>query len=322
MKAQADKESPSERYRHKMRKLTKTQEFIYELKVNQVMTKKIISIGPEMNMSELREILRSERISGVPVVEGGELCGLISIEDFIKWLADGQQDCTVGEKMSIEVETIIEDLPLVEAMSKFDKFRFGRFPVTDRKTGKLVGVITKGDIIEGLLKKLEVEYLEEEIQTYRASHFFEDIVAHKTILNFEYCIKGRDFEHAGECASGLKKTLKRLGLHPQTIRRAAIAVSEAEINVIVYADEGQITAAVEPHELKISVHDVGPGIADVEKAMQPGFSTAPEWVRELGFGAGMGLDNIKRCSDEMNLTSTLGGGTQLEIGISLESEAD
>ena len=305
-----------------MREITKIQEFIYELKVNQVMIKNVVSVSPEMNMSELREILRSNRISGVPVVEDGELCGMISLEDFIKWLADGQQDFLVAEKMSTEVETLIEDLPLIEALSKFDKFRFGRFPVVNRETGKLVGVITKGNIIEGLLKKLEGEYLEEEIHTYRASHFFEDIVADKTVLSFQYWLKGRDFKHAGECASGLKKTLKRLGIHPQIIRRVAIAVYEAEINVIVYADKGQITAAVEPHKLKITVQDVGPGIEDVEKAIQPGFSTAPEWVRELGFGAGMGLYNIKKCSDEMNLSSTFGEGTQLEIGISLDYETD
>lgn len=305
-----------------MREITKIQEFIYELKVNQVMIENVVSVSPEMNMSELREILRSNRISGVPVVKDGELLGLISIEDFIKWLADGQQDCLVDERMSTEVETIIEDLPLIEALSKFDKFRFGRFPVIDRKTGILVGVITKGDIIEGLLKKLEVEYLEEEIQTYRASHFFEDIVADKAVLSFQYWLKGRDFEHAGECASGLKKTLKRLGIHPQIIRKVAIAVYEAEINVIVYADRGQITAAVEPHKLKITVQDVGPGIEDVKKAMEPGFSTAPEWVRELGFGAGMGLLNIKKCSDDMDIASTFGAGTQLEIGFSLDYVTD
>jgi len=303
-------------------KITKIQELVYELKVNQVMTKKVVTVEPEMNVSELREILRINRISGVPVTEKDTLVGLISLEDFIKWLASGQNDCPIAEKMNRKVETVFEDSPLLEAVSKFDRFRFGRFPVIGRKDGKLVGIITKGDIIEGLLKKLEVEYQEEEIYTYRASHIFEDIVADKAILRFQYWVKGKDFEHAGECASGLKKTLKRLGFHPQVVRRVAIATYEAEMNMIIFAEEGEIIAEVEPDRLKIRVQDIGPGIEDIEKAMQPGYSTAPEWVRELGFGAGMGLDNIKNCSDEMSINSTVGKGTQLEIGISLDYKKD
>jgi CBS domain-containing protein/anti-sigma regulatory factor (Ser/Thr protein kinase) len=301
-----------------MKEITKIEEFIYELKVNQVMTKDVICVNPGMNMSDLREILRSKRISGAPVIENGKLVGLISIEDFIKWLADGQQDCSVADRMSTRVETIFEDLPLIEAMKKFDRFSFGRFPVINREDEKPVGVITKGDIVRGLLKKLEIEYLEEEIHTYRASHIFEDIVADKATLRFQYSIKGQDFKHAGECASGLKKTLKRLGFHPQVIRRVAIATYEAEMNMIIFAEKGKITAEVEPDKLKIRIQDRGPGIEDIEKAMQPGYSTAPHWVRELGFGAGMGLHNIKRCSDEMNINSTVGKGTVLEIGISLD----
>ena len=100
------------------------------------------------------------------------------------------------------------------------------------------------------------------------------------------------------------------------------AVYEAEINVVIYAEKGEITAEVEPHKLKIKIQDTGPGIEDIEKAMQPGYSTAPDWVRELGFGAGMGLVNIERCSDEMSISSIPGEGTRLEIGISLDYGED
>jgi len=141
-------------------------------------------------------------------------------------------------------------------------------------------------------------------------------------LRLRYQIKGKDFEHAGECASALKKTLKRLGVHPLIVRRMAIAVYEAEINVVSYAEEGEITAEVDRDKIKLKVQDIGQGIEDIEKALQPGYSTAPEWIRELGFGAGMGLVNIKKCSDEMNLSSTPGKGTLLEIGISLTYEED
>lgn len=303
------------------KKITKIQEFIYELKVNQVMTEDVILVTPQTNMRDLREILRSKKISGVPVSENSRLVGLISIEDFIKWLADGQKDCSIAEKMTREVQTIYADSPLIEALNKFDIFRFGRFPVIDRENDKLVGVLTKGDIIRGLLKKLEVEYLEEEIHTYRASHIFEDIVADKAILRFQYWIRGSDFKHAGECASGLKRTLRRLGFHPQIIRRIAIATYEAEMNMIIFAEKGEITAEVELDRLRVRAQDIGPGIEDIEKALQPGYSTAPDWVRELGFGAGMGLYNIKKCSDQMNIASTPGKGTQVEFGFTLAHES-
>lgn len=301
---------------------TKIQEFIYELRVSHVMTKNPVVVSPETHMSKLREILRSNRISGVPVVENDMLIGLISIEDFIKWLADEREGPSVAENLTTDVETIYEDSPLVEALKKFDALRYGRFPVINREDKKLVGVITKGDIIKGLLKKLEAEYLQEELFTYRASHIFEDIVADKATLRFQYYVKGKDFTRAGECASGLRKTLKRLGFHPRVIRKVAIAAYEAEINVIIYADEGEITAEVEPHNLRLRIQDKGPGIEDIEQAMRPGYSTASEWVRELGFGAGMGLCNIKKCSDEMNISSTPGEGTQLDIGISLDYRQD
>ena len=155
------------------KRITKIQEFIYELKVNQVMTDKVISVTPQTGMETLGELLRIKSISGVPVVEDGKLVGLISLEDFINWLSDGKKSCTIADRMTENVKTIFDDVPLIEALNKFGRFNFGRFPVIDRKSVKLVGMLTKGDIVRGLLKKLEVEYLEEELHTYRASHFFE-----------------------------------------------------------------------------------------------------------------------------------------------------
>jgi anti-sigma regulatory factor (Ser/Thr protein kinase) len=183
----------------------------------------------------------------------------------------------------------------------------------------LAGIITKGIIIEGLLKKLEIDYQEEEIHKYRASHIFEDIVADKTTLVFQYHVRGKDFDKGGEVASALKRTLKRLGIHPDIIRRAAIATYEAEMNIIIYADSGDMTVKVEPSRIFIKAEDSGPGIPDIEKAMQPGFTTAPDWVREMGFGAGMGLNNIQKCADGMVLNSTVGKGTVIEIDIGINN---
>lgn len=300
------------------KRLTKVQELIYELKVRDAMTQNVITVKSENLMSELREILRSNRISGTPVMDGNELVGIISIEDFIKWLTDGGKDCPIKSRMTTDVKTLYADEPLIHAVSRLEKSGFGRFLVVDRQNGRLMGIITKGDIIEKLLQELEIDYHEEEIHRYRASHIFEDIIGDKTTLSFQSYVKGKDFNRAGEVSSGIKKTLTRLGIHPQIVRRAAIASYEAEMNLVVFTEGGEITVKVQPNKILIDVKDSGPGIPDIKKALEPGYSTAPQWVRELGFGAGMGLNNIQKCADKMDITSALGKGTHLEIMVDIK----
>jgi CBS domain-containing protein/anti-sigma regulatory factor (Ser/Thr protein kinase) len=291
----------------------RVQELTYELKVEEVMTRDVLTVKPGDKVSDLRETFRINRISGTPVVDGQKLVGIISIEDFIKCLANGEMDCLVGDKMTAKAEVLYADEPVVHAINRFQMSGFGRFPVVDRQNGRLVGILSKGDIIRGLLKKLEIDYQEEEIHRYRASHIFEDTVADRKSLTLEYDIKGKDFDKAGKASSSLKRTLSRLGFHPQVVRRVAIASYEAEMNIVVFADEGQISAMVHSHSIQVRAKDKGPGIPDIEQAMQPGFSTAPEWVRELGFGAGMGLCNIHKSADVMNLNSEVGKGTDLQL---------
>jgi CBS domain-containing protein/anti-sigma regulatory factor (Ser/Thr protein kinase) len=296
-------------------RITKIQELVYDMKVNQVMTADVITVQGRAPMSELREIFRINKISGTPVVDDEKLVGIISLEDFIKWLSDKGDDSPIQSRMTTAVETLYADEPLVSAVSKFEQSGYGRFAVIDRRTGSLVGVITKGDIIKGLLKKLEIEYYEDEIHRHRASHLFEDIVADRAKLVLEYDVRGGDFARGGENASRLKRTLMRLGLAPTTVRRVAIATYEAEMNLIVFTEGGKILARLHPDHVVVQVNDSGPGIADIEKALEPGYSTAPEWVRELGFGAGMGLNNIQRCADDMEIASAPGEGTHLKISI-------
>ena len=300
--------------------VNRIQELVYELNVGSAMKTGVISVPPELPMGEIREILRSRKISGMPVVNRGKVVGIISLEDFIKWLADDGCACTVGDKMSTKPVTVYADEPLVHVVSMLDELGYGRLPVLDRKTGELSGIITKGDIIEKLLHKIEVDYQEEEIRHYRASHFFEDIIADSTRLNFLYEIHGKSIAEGGAVASSLKKTLKRLGIHPEVVRRASIALYEAEMNVIIYAQDGRVSVAVDPKSIFVEIEDEGPGIPDIEKALQPGYSTAPEWVRELGFGAGMGLQNIKKSADEMEISSVEGDGTLIKLAFDMERE--
>ena len=136
-----------------------------------------------------------------------------------------------------------------------------------------------------------------------------------------YNIKPRDFIHGGTASSFIKRALLRLGASPQIARRCGIAVYEAEMNLIIHAKNGGIIRVeIEPHQITMEAIDDGPGIKDIEMALKPGFSTATEQIREMGFGAGMGLVNISRCVDHMKLESTLEKGTRLKMKLFLKDQ--
>lgn len=132
-----------------------------------------------------------------------------------------------------------------------------------------------------------------------------------------YQIQGRDFEHGGEASSDIKEALKRMGLNSQVIKRTAIASYEAEMNIIVYAENGELVLEVFPSMVRVTATDRGPGIEDVELAMKEGFSTAPPEIREMGFGSGMGLPNIKKNADRLFIESAPGKGTKVTFEIDI-----
>lgn len=136
-------------------------------------------------------------------------------------------------------------------------------------------------------------------------------------LTFRYMIDGDDFTRAGEASSSVKNKLKMLGLSTDVIRRVAIAMYEGEINMVIHADGGMITVTVSDAEITMVLSDSGPGIPDVEQAMQEGYSTAREEVRSLGFGAGMGLPNMKRYTDEMRIDTVVGQGTTITMKVNI-----
>ena len=296
------------------KEISKLQTLAYELIVEQAMSKNVIAVPSNATIAEFGEVLRTKRISGTPVVDGGKMVGIISTENWIVALKAGELDVLVSEKMTRDPVTLYADEPLVHAVNQFSKLGFGRFPVVNRD-GDMVGLITPGDIARAMLRRLEVDYRDEELHRYRASHIFEDIIADDIALVFGYRVAAGDISQAGEASSGLRTTLSRLGIHPQIIRRIAVATYEAEMNIVIFTEGGEIVAEVRPDRVRIECKDKGQGIPDIEQAMQPGFSTAPPWVQEMGFGAGMGLPNIQSCADEMKLESKVGIGTHLEIVI-------
>ncbi len=300
----------------------KAQELVYELRIAEAMTRRLLTVERDTTMRQVKELMRENRISGLPVVSDGELVGIVTLEDLILALERGDLDAQAHFYMTYPVHTISQDENAIRALNVFAKKRVGRLPVVDDQD-HLVGIITPGDVTRGLLKALQAAYHEEEIRRYRASHLFEDITSDRTSLLLRYNVEQGDFRRAGKASSQIKLALSRLGLDPRVIRRVAIASYEAEMNIVIHSSSGGVLGAqVTSASVVLVAFNRGPIIPDVEAAMQPGYSTAPDSVREMGFGAGMGLSNIKSCSDRMYLQSIPHRGTRLEVLINLTPSRD
>ncbi|MCD8109371.1 MAG: ATP-binding protein [Clostridiales bacterium] len=136
-------------------------------------------------------------------------------------------------------------------------------------------------------------------------------------IHYQYQVDGTDFTRAGEASSQLKQNLKRMNFPPDVIRRCSIAIYEGEINMVIHANGGVIDVDIFPDRISMVLKDVGPGIPDIEQAMQEGFSTANDEINSLGFGAGMGLPNMKRSSDDMQIDTEIGVGTTVTMTINI-----
>ncbi|MEL7626054.1 MAG: CBS domain-containing protein [Anaerolineaceae bacterium] len=303
------------------KRITRVEELAYELTIAEVMTRNPITLDINTSMREALDLIGKNKISGAPVTSNGKLIGILSTEDLIRSLRDGRIDRKVTVYMTQNLITIHEYDQVVEALKVFSKTKVGRLPVVDANN-KLVGILTKGDISNGLLNALQRDLEAEELIRYRASHLFEDIVSDRTSLILRYAIKKDDFLHGGAASNRIKKALLRLGASKQIARKCGIAVYEAEMNLIIHTNHGGfLRVEVEQNKIVMEAYDDGPGIPDIEKAMTPGFSTASHEVRNMGFGAGMGLVNINNCVDEMIIKSSKEVGTNVYMIINLDKAA-
>ncbi|NBF41280.1 MAG: CBS domain-containing protein [Spirochaetes bacterium] len=267
------------------------------------MTPEIHTVGPEAKMRDVQEIMRAKYITGVPVVDGKRLLGLVSVDDIIRALDEGYVDDSVVSRMTRNLIVLEDDMPLSFGISYVEKYQFGRFPVLNREK-ELVGIITSRDIILALLVELdhEVSRLEERVPDIGGAH-------RRGEATREFNIRNYDFENAGKASTELRKLLKQQGVDRKLIRRAAVAAYELEMNIVVHSQGGKLSFSVHDDEVEILAADRGPGIEDVEQALTEGYSTATEWVRSLGFGAGMGLPNAQRVCDEFDIESSESGTT-------------
>ncbi|MFO7937258.1 MAG: CBS domain-containing protein [Kiritimatiellia bacterium] len=293
-------------------------EMIQRLKVRDVMTSKLAAVERADPLREAQRLMKEKKISGVPVKEGGRFLGLVSINDIIRAFEGGYIDEPCQKYMSTKLVVLEDDMPLSFALRYFDKYHYGRFPVINREQ-KLVGIICQRDINRALLLEMthELNRLENE-----SIHNKVPEGPFSLYVLREFPVSKYDFENAGKAANKIKKLLKEKKFPSKVIRRIAVAAYELEINLCVHSDGGVLSWQLSNGRAEIIARDSGPGITDVEWACRDGTSTANEWIRSLGFGAGMGLVNVKRVADEFDIESQPGSGTIAKAVIFASSKRD
>ena len=263
-------------------------------------------------MRDVKLLMKEKSISGVPVTDRKRLIGIISVEDLLNALEDGLMDDPVEKHMSKNMVILEEQMPVSFAIDYFENYSFNRFPVLNERK-ELVGIITSRDIILHMVTvmNLEIRRLEELAKQG----------AHTEIGNIvrRYAVVQNDFKNAGKASSEIKTILKEHAVDRKTIRAIATAVYELEINQVVHSLGGEILCHISDSNVEILARDRGPGIEDIELALSEGFSTATDWIRSMGFGAGMGLPNIKRVSDDFQIESSE-SGTEIRVIINIPDD--
>jgi len=287
-------------------------ELIYQLKIKDVMKNAVITAKKTDTIRHIQAVMRENYINALPISEGRELLGIISIEDIIKALEGGYIDEPAEGHMTRNVIVLQDDMPLSFAISYLNKYRYGRFPVLN-KNKELVGIISSKDVVKSLLVEMNREVMRlEKINN-------KEEFAHDKSSEMDFTTVRYDFELAGRASTEIKKALKNRNIDPKIIRRVAIASYELEINQVVHSLGGTISCTIQPDKVIVVAADNGPGIKDISLVLQEGWSTADEWIRSLGFGAGMGLPNTKRVSDEFYIESTPGVGTKVRSVVYIDS---
>ncbi|MCL2608282.1 MAG: CBS domain-containing protein [Treponema sp.] len=289
-------------------------ELIHRLKIKDVMTQAVITGSPDQSLRHLQVVMRENQITGIPIVEDNRLVGMVSINDVIGALDGGLIDCPARDRMSRNLVVLRDDMPISFAVSDFNKYRYGRYPVLN-KNHELVGIISAIDVVRSLLVEMNREILKLE-KSQRKDRPSPNVVA---FSEMEFAVAHYDFEVAGHASTEIKKALKIRNLDAAMVRRVAIASYELEINLVAHSNGGSLRCSILPDRVSLTAEDSGPGIADVNQALQEGWSTASDYVRSLGFGAGMGLANTKRVSDEFSIRSVLGEGTTVKCVVLFNS---
>ncbi len=304
---------------HSKEKLTLASELIYEIKVKDAMHRDVISFSPDATFREIQLSLKKNRISGVPILDGNKnILGIVSIDNVMTALDEDYVNDKVKNYMTKEVITIPQNYSLVSAIKKFEHYKFGRLPVAKNvRSNEIIGILTMGDILNYLLVSIQAIAEKAEKKEADNDNVSTEMARQTTKKRMRFEVNKADFDNAGRVASIVRNYLQKLKIEKQILRKIAIVCYEVEMNISIHSLGGSITVETEPSEVIITAVDYGPGIPDIDEAMKPGFTTASEQIRALGFGAGMGLPNIKKCADYLELESSMETGTILKATIRL-----
>ncbi len=295
-------------------------ESIYTVRVKEAMNANPMRVSPDDTMRTAKNIMKENGLSGLPVVDGNRLAGILSLYDIMACYDNGSMDDKVSKYMSRDVILLEEEMPISFAINYFNKFKFRRFPVIN-KNKELTGMITARDLTAAMLNNINKQLQKYDKLNMRLSDPDPADIRSDTVIYRQFIVHKYDFENAGKVTSEIKKILKDRGIKQSIIRRVSIAAYELEINLVVHSDGGVLIFQLLPDAIMIKTQDKGPGIPDLEKALTDGFSTASEWIRSQGFGAGMGLPNVKRVSNDFQISSDI-TGTEVKIKINLGNEED
>ncbi len=290
-------------------------ELLQRLRVKDVMRDHdIISVVRTDTMHFAQNLMKRNHISGVPVVEGKRLFGIVSINDIILALEGGWISEPCQKHMATNLVVLEEDMPLAFALKYFENYIFGRFPVLNKERD-LVGIVSQRDVTRVLMRELTNELARLEGSTGAAADkkTVSDAPKTETALPYysmrQFVVVRNDLTNAGKEANEIKHMLAEAGVEKKIIRRIAVAAYELEINICIHSLGGSMTFILDSHKATVIAKDKGPGIKDVEWALRDGTSTANDWIRSMGFGAGMGLSNSKRVADVFDIKSTVPTGT-------------
>lgn len=302
-------------------------EMMFDLKVRDVMSTALLTATRDQPLRDIQKTMKANGITGVPIVSGRRLIGMVSMDDIIQALEEGCIDAPSEQRMSRNLIVLEDDMPVNFAITYMEKYRYGRFPVLN-KDRVLVGIVTSRDVIVHLLINMNKELeKQEEMRRNNLAHapqspsidsphiqHSDTPTSQPQVITREWPVRKLDFEQAGKASTEIKTLLRQIlpAGPPKLIRRIAIASYELEMNQVVHSEGGDIRFHFDGHMVCISARDRGPGIKDIESALTEGWSTATEWVRSLGFGAGMGLPNTKRVADGFEIRSDR-SGTSVDV---------
>ena len=282
-------------------------ELLQRFKVRDVMKRQVISIGRKATLREAQALMRDNRISGLPVSENGRLYGIVSVNDIIKGLDGGWMEESCEDHMATNLVVLEAGMPLAFALRYFNNYTYGRFPVLDSNR-QLVGIVSQRDVMRALLYELSVEIRKLERKTRKSATPEEE--KSTNYFRREWAVVRNDLSRAGHAANDIKGILRERKIDRSVVRRVAVAAYELEINICIHSHGGVLVLQISDDSVTITAKDRGPGIPDIEWACRDGTSTANDWIRSLGFGAGMGLSNSKRVSDEFDIQSEVGKFTK------------